>query len=227
MLPGLFNNLQLGSGAAVTPEAPAAVTEYIASYSGVGVISSQTVSIGTAFDDRIVIVVMWASNGASSTISNLKLDTTSMSTVVQYNTGYSPAVIAQVAFPTGTTAKLYFTLSGGADYYGISVYTLRSYQSATPVWTGSQYINSARTATLTTTGLTTGFAGVFSFETYRQFTASPWTTSNVTQDTLITPQGTLTTASLNGGLTGDQTVSGTWSGTNTPAYSSMLGAVWR
>jgi hypothetical protein len=229
MIPGLSNSLFLfNAPAAQTPVGPGPTLVYQNTYSGSGgSTGGVTASIGAEAADRIVIVVIWLSNGASSSISNVKIGSLPASTLISYNTGYEPALMAQLLVPTGSTALVEWTGSNAPDNYGVAVYTLTSYTSSLPTWTGSQYSGTTATTTLTTSSLPNNSVGVFSYQTYRSFPSSPWTSGNVTQDSLKNPQGSWSVAHLNSDLSGVQNISATWSGTNTPSYVSMIGATWR
>ena len=228
MIPGISNSLFLFNAPAAPVVGTSPILVYQNTYSGSGGSSGNvTASLGDEAADRIVIVVIWLSNGVTSTISNIKIGSVAASTIAAYNTGFEPAVMAQLLVPTGSTAVVQWTGSGTPDYYGLAVYTLTSYNSALPIWTGSQYSGTTATTTLTTSSLPSNSVGVFSYQTYRQFSSSPWTSGNVTQDSLKNPQGSWSVAHLNSDVSGVQNVSATWSGTNTPNYVSMLGATWR
>lgn len=84
--------------------------------------------IGTAAADRIVVVAPFFNAGGSLTISSATLGGSGMTPIITAlnDTGSATTGVAlyALAYPTGTTATIEFTLSGGAVRGGIGVWTL-------------------------------------------------------------------------------------------------------
>lgn len=199
--------------------------DYIANYTGSGGgTGNVTASFGTASTDRVVLALIWLSNGASSSISGVTIGGVSATTTVTFNSGYQAMLLAQVALPTGTSGTIAWTGSNGPDFYAVGVWTLKNYRSSTAIYTNN-YSSGASTDNSNTFSLTNippGSVGVFAEGTWG---SGPGTWTNVTENFNYNPQGGLTAGRLNANVSGNFDVTATISAPE--VYFTMIGAVWR
>ena len=105
---------------------------------------TQTLSIGTAREDRYIIVSLGAASGYSGddlALSSLTIDGIS-ATIYEINGGtasntQSCALVAIAPIPTGTTAEFIFTFNRTVSNFACTVYDVKNLLSATPSDTAS------------------------------------------------------------------------------------------
>lgn len=187
----------LSSSAVYTP-----TLSYIAAYTGGGGSFgsiNQSVDIGTATSDRIVLVIINVQNNAASTISSVTIGGISASIFTPSTTNgiNNSTIIAQAKVTTGTTATVTASVSPNSAYWGISVYTLTRYNSAIPVWTGtySSGGTSVSTMQVDVTSKIENSVGLFFASNYTGRDAT-FTWSNATRDTSQTSLPIYSTARL-------------------------------
>lgn len=97
-------------------------------------------AIGTAASDRLVIVAVHWDASSSRTISSATIGGVAATVAVQkINSGATPTGVGLIyaAVPTGTTATVAVTMSGGVVRMGIGLWTLTGHLSNTPTTTNS------------------------------------------------------------------------------------------
>lgn len=152
-------------------------------------------SLGSAADDRYILVCAFALGLSARTLSSVTIGGINATTILTASdddgfTYVSTAmVIAKV--PTGTTGDIVVTWSGGLSGCGIGVYRLTNLESATPTATASDVIPSSNalsaSLTIPVDGCGVGYAAQYNYTAART-----WIWANLTEnfDGIIETYGT-------------------------------------
>ena len=106
------------------------------------------VGIGTPAPDRLVVAVVMGRAGAGRTISSVTIGGVTATAAITSGSQNNPTGIYYALVPSGTTATVVATFSGGLVRMAVAIYSLTGYRNMVPAATGQDY-NS--TTTLSTT----------------------------------------------------------------------------
>lgn len=187
------------------------------------------VSIGSGQTNRIVVVLAVARTGNATLFSTCTIQGQTANTIIGTAAGGAtttgPRIIGSKFIPYGDTADITFTLgqptTNGLAYH---VYALYGPSSDVAAVSGQRTPNVGLISlAITLNGLLSG--DMIIMEAYKTNTAAPtWT--NATQDVAqtITTGNVSYSASNNGGLSGNQTITMSWAGST---GGGAIAAAWR
>jgi hypothetical protein len=181
-----------------------------------------SVNIGTASSDRLVIAVFHASGLNSVVSTGVTCSAGTLTTAVRRAAGFAVAEMYYINISSGTTADFSITFSSARNRCDLAIYTLTGYNSATPSDTDN---NNTTTTTITTTlDIPTGSVAIYAYTAQGATTTGTFSSATETYDTDIGAE--LTTTAIggyqyDGGTALVQTL--TTAGART---SCMIGAVW-
>ncbi len=203
-------------GAAATAPVPA--VQYIGSTSNTGDLTTYTFSghaIGAARADRTIVVVVHAYGAAAAarTVSSLTIAGNAATAVINPSAAYHCS-IWRLAVPTGSTADIVATFSGGCEWCRIDVYALARLASPTPTDSDTD-TGAVLTVDLTTTAGGVVIAGATS-DTFTGYSAGVSTDDNTTVESRQSSSG-------HGTATGTTT---TVTGTGVTSLSRLVAASW-
>jgi len=192
-----------------------------------------TVNIGTATADRLVVVVAMGSAGASGrTISGITIDGTAGSSVVtQGNSSASNdpiCFIAQRVVTSGTSISVVVACGGNTfNRMAIAVYTLKDYQSSTAVDTDQTLYSSSTNTATATLDLSSGGVAIYGAQTNGNRTSS-WSSASENVDAQYSGETSTYTAAnkTNTSTTTADVETVTWS-SGGPQTSAIVAASWR
>jgi hypothetical protein len=122
-------------------------------------------SIGAATADRVIVVGCGGSIVASRTISSVTLGGNAMTAVTTTAAGDSPTGIYSLVVPSGTTATIVVTFSGGVSRCGISIWSLTGWGNVNTYAYNADTQNTVSTLSVTANepeyGAVIGFATSF------------------------------------------------------------------
>lgn len=100
-------------------------------------------AIGTASSDRFVVVAAYHASTSSRTMTCTIGGNAATALVTLDSGGSTPGRVTLfgLTVTTGTTATIVLTSTGTPTAHAVSVYTVTGLDSTTPIFTGSQYIN--------------------------------------------------------------------------------------
>lgn len=129
-------------------EKPPIACSYINTYTSTTNATTYTFSscsIGTASEDRYVVVLIMAEAGGTRTASSVTIG--GVTANLDYNgSAVYPVLFAKLNVTTGTTADIVVTMSNSVNNMAISVYTLTGLTSSEPV----ESLSAATTGTTAT-----------------------------------------------------------------------------
>lgn len=184
----------------------------------IGPYTFNSVNIGTATADRLVVVMVSGSTDSPTrTISSVSIDGTNGTVHAASTQG--PTGVASRVVSSGTSISVVVTFSGGVFRCWISVFTIKNYRSATPVTSVSN--GTTGTSDSWTVDIPAGGVALFGSR-HNGSTAATW--SNATEQYNNSLESTIFTTAARATAGTGTAVSVSWSGSVQHGGPS---AVWR
>jgi hypothetical protein len=184
-----------------------------------------TVSIGTASSDRLVVAVVTATGVGNRTLTSITCGGVAMTEHLEVSSDLVELVVASLLVPSGTTANFVTTWNDNKANLSLHVYTLKNYDSATPTDTDSVGAGTNLTTADLTFSIEDGGVAVLAAahdDTSRTVT---WESATETYDQQIGGEDGGTAGAYKLGPATSHTETITWSGTANDAAAAVV--CWR